>query len=96
MLGKPHKDEIFGLMVASLASREMMNKFSFFLGSAVQCASIWTQPLVSPREAVRMALTGNKSIAPVAAPNDAAAASIAQARSGLFPNVNCSAIRGTA
>ena len=60
------------------------------------CAWIWAQTPLSPREAVRMALACNQSIALVAAPNDAAAANITQARSGLYPHVNYSAIQGKA
>jgi outer membrane protein len=78
----------FGQEVASLLTRTMKNTFISVLGFAVLCAPTWAQDSISLRDAVRMALTGNQSIAAATASNDAAAARVTQARSGLLPKVN--------
>jgi len=66
----------------------MKNTFISVLGFSVLCAPIWAQEPMALRDAVRMALTGNKSIVAAAASNDAATARVTQARSGFLPKVN--------
>lgn len=47
----------------------------------------WAQDAISLKDAVRIALSGNKAVAASAASNDAAASRIAEAKSGFLPKV---------
>ena len=68
----------------------MMNRFVPIACAAAICLPIRAQDAISLKEAVRIALTGNQSIAASAASDDAAASRITQARSGWLPKVNYS------
>ena len=48
----------------------------------------WAQDAISLKDAVRIALSGNKAVAASAASNDAAASRIAEAKSGFLPKVD--------
>ena len=52
------------------------------------CAPLWAQEPLSLKEAVRLALTKNQSIAASSASQDEAASKIAEARSGFLPKLN--------
>ena len=60
------------------------------MACALLCLPAWSQAPLSLKDAVRIALAGNKSIAAATASNDAAAAGVALARSGSLPKVNYS------
>jgi outer membrane protein TolC len=76
--------------ICILAIVSMKNTFVSLLGGTLLCAPIRAQEPISLKDAVRMALAGNRSIAASAASNDAAASRITQARSGWLPKVNYS------
>jgi len=65
-----------------------MTRISNLLGVAILCSPIQAQPALSLREAVGIALAGNKSISASAASNDAAAMRITQAKSGFLPKID--------
>lgn len=74
----------------SLSQKAMKNGAISLLVQATLCVTISAQAPLSLRDAARMAIAGNKSIAGSAASNDAATARITQARSGLLPKLNYS------
>lgn len=71
-------------------SETMKNVLIWLLGTAALSIPIQAQEPLSLRDAVRMALAGNKSIVASAASKDAASSRITQARSGFLPKVNYS------
>src|SRR5215831_15436590 len=71
-------------------SAEAMTRISILLGVALVRPPIQAQPALSLREAVDIALAGNKAISASAASNDAAALRITQAKSGFLPKIDYS------
>lgn len=66
----------------------MQTRSTPLLTAVVLSLPCWAQTPLSLKDAVRIALGGNKSIAAASASNDAAAAGVALARSGYLPKVN--------
>ena len=65
-----------------------MQRPVFLLAGVVLRSTIWAQDPISLKDAVRLALSANTSIAASAASNDAAATRISQAKSGFLPKVD--------